>query len=171
MNTVLFLGVEKTLVGILSVQDSIRPTAKTVMELFKKEGIETLMLTGDDKITAENIGKELGIGSIQSNLLPEDKINAVTTLTSKGRKVAMIGDGINDAPALAAATVGIAMGVLGTEAAMEAADVVLVNDDLMKIARARAISKRAFRTIKENIFVGVGVVHVTGITLVLLHII
>ena len=102
--------------------------------------------------------------------MPEDKIRIVKELQGKGEKVAMVGDGINDAPALVQANIGIAMGAMGTEAAMEAADIVLMQDKLEKIARARAISKRAFKTIKENIFVGVGVVHVIGITLVLMRV-
>lgn len=129
------------------------------------------MLTGDNPETARHVAEKVGITEFKADLLPEDKINAIKEMQAGGTKVAMVGDGINDAPALTQANVGIAMGAMGTEAAMEAADIVLMQDNLEKIARARAISKRAFRTIKENIFVGVGVVHVIGITLVLLRII
>ena len=114
---------------------------------------------------------KLSITDVRSNLLPEDKIRIIEDMQKRGMHVAMVGDGVNDAPALAEATVGIAMGAIGTEAAMEAAEVVLMNDDLTKITQARAISKKAYRTIQENIIVGVGVVHVTGIILVLLKII
>jgi magnesium-transporting ATPase (P-type) len=100
------------------------------------------------------------INSYRANLLPEDKIKIIKELQGREGKVAMVGDGINDAPALVQANIGIAMGAMGTEAAMEVADIVLMQDKLEKIARARAISKRAFKTIKENIIVGVGVVHI-----------
>jgi Cd2+/Zn2+-exporting ATPase len=129
------------------------------------------MLTGDNPETAKYVSNQIGITDYRANLLPEDKINIIKELQKDGSKVAMVGDGINDAPALVQANIGIAMGAMGTETAMEAADIVLMQDKLEKIAKARAISKRAYRTIRENIFVGVGVVHVIGITLVLLKII
>ena len=129
------------------------------------------MLTGDNPETAKHVSEQIGITDYRANLLPEDKINIIKELQKDKSKVAMVGDGINDAPALVQANIGIAMGAMGTEAAMEAADIVLMQDKLEKIARARAISKRAFKTIKENIIVGVGVVHITGIILVLLKII
>ena len=128
------------------------------------------MLTGDNPETAKHVSEQVGIKDFRANLLPEDKIKIVKEFQGKGDKVAMVGDGINDAPALVQANIGIAMGAMGTEAAMEAADIVLMQDKLEKIARARAIAKRSFRTIKENIIVGVGVVHVIGITLVLMGI-
>ena len=140
---------------------------------LKNSGIKNIvLLTGDNPETAQHVAREVGITDYRANLLPEDKIRAIMDL-QKGAsvKVAMVGDGINDAPALAQANIGIAMGAVGTQAAMEAADIVLMEDKLEKIARTRAISKRAYRTIKENIIVGVGVVHVTGIILVLLRII
>jgi Cd2+/Zn2+-exporting ATPase len=142
-----------------------------MIEGLRKSGVKNIvMLTGDNPETAKHVSEQVGITDFSANLLPEDKIKIVKELQDKGEKVAMVGDGINDAPALVQANIGIAMGAMGTEAAMEAADIVLMQDKLEKIARVRAISKRAFRTIKENIIVGVGVVHVIGITLVLMRI-
>jgi Zn2+/Cd2+-exporting ATPase len=137
---------------------------------LKASGIEKIvMLTGDNAATARRIGAELGVDQIEADLLPDAKVDAIKRLQAGGRLVAMIGDGINDAPALAVADVGIAMGVAGTQAAIEAADVALMTDDIGKIADVRAIARRAYRTIQENLFVGVGVVHVLGITAALLR--
>ena len=126
------------------------------------------MLTGDNAATAKAVSNDLGIDEIRSDLMPEDKVAAIVEMQKQGHHVAMVGDGINDAPALAQADVGIAMGGGGTQAALEAADIVLMTDDLSKIAGARAIARRAYRTIQENLFVGVGVVHVLGITAALM---
>jgi heavy metal translocating P-type ATPase len=170
-DTAIFLAVDKKLAGIFYVSDAVRDGAKEMIEGLRKSGIKNIvMLTGDNPETAKHVSEQVGITDFRANLLPEDKIRIVKELQGSGAKVAMVGDGINDAPALVQANIGIAMGAMGTEAAMEAADIVLMQDKLEKIARARAISKRAFRTIKENIIVGVGVVHVIGITLVLLKI-
>lgn len=169
--TAVFLSVDSRLIGIFYITDAIRPGAKEMISELKNKGIrEIIMLTGDNEQTAKHVCSELGIDTFRANLLPEDKIKIIKELQAKGEKVAMVGDGINDAPALVQANIGIAMGAMGTQAAMEAADIVLMEDKLEKIARARAISNRAFRTIKENIIVGVGVVHVVGIVLVLLKI-
>ncbi len=170
--TAVYLAVDKKLAGILYVSDAIRAGAKEMVDGLRKSGITNIiMLTGDNEITAKHVANLVGISDFRANLLPEDKIRIVKELQLQGAKIAMVGDGINDAPALVQANIGIAMGAMGTEAAMEAADIVLMQDKLEKIERARVISKRAFRTIKENIIVGVGVVHILGITLVLLKII
>ncbi len=171
-DTAIYLSLENKLSGIIYISDAIRKGAKEMIEGLKQSGIKNIvMLTGDNPETAKHVANQIGITDFRANLLPEDKIKIIKELQGQGAKVAMVGDGINDAPALVQANIGIAMGAMGTEAAMEAADVVLMQDKLEKIARARAISKRAFKTIKENIFVGVGVVHVIGITLVLLKVI
>ena len=170
-DTAIYLAVDNTLAGILYVSDSIRLGAKEMITGLRKSGVTNIvMLTGDNEVTAKHVSDQIGIMDYRANLLPEDKIRIVKEMQSQGAKIAMVGDGINDAPALVQANIGIAMGAMGTEAAMEAADIVLMQDKLEKIERARVISKRAYRTIKENIIVGVGVVHVIGIILVLLKI-
>lgn len=170
-DTAIFLSVNNKAAAVFYVSDTIRPGAKEMVDGLKKSGVTNIvMLTGDNEETAKIVSAAVGITSFKANLLPEDKINAIKQLQAEGNKVAMVGDGINDAPALVQANIGIAMGGVGTQAAMEAADIVLMEDKLEKISRAKAISQRAFRTIKENIIVGVGVVHVTGIVLVLLHV-
>lgn len=171
-DTLLYLSIDNSLAGIFHASDSIREGAKEMITGLRESGISKIvMLTGDNPETAKHVADQIGISDYRANLLPEDKINIIKELQKDGSKVAMVGDGINDAPALVQANIGIAMGAMGTEAAMEAADIVLMQDKLEKIALARVISKKAYRTIKENIFVGVGVVHVAGITLVLLKII
>ncbi len=171
-DSAIYLSADGKLAGVFYISDAIREGAKEMVVGLRKSGVtHIIMLTGDNPETAKHVSEQVGITEFRANLLPEDKIIAIKELQAKGAKVAMVGDGINDAPALAQANIGIAMGAAGTEAAMEAADIVLMQDKLEKIARARAISRRAFRTIKENIIVGVGVVHVIGITLVLLRII
>ena len=170
-DTAVYLAANNKLAGVFYISDAIREGAKDMIVGLRNSGIKNIvMLTGDNPETAKYISEQIGITDFRANLLPEDKINIIKELQKDGSKVAMVGDGINDAPALVQANIGIAMGAVGTEAAMEAADIVLMQDRLEKIARARAISKRAFRTIKENIIVGVGVVHITGIILVLLRI-
>ncbi len=171
-DTAIYLAADNKLAGIFYVSDTIRAGAKEMITELKNSGVKNIiLLTGDNPETALYVAKETGITDYRANLLPEDKINIIKELQKDGTKVAMVGDGINDAPALVQANIGIAMGTAGTQAAMEAADIVLMEDKLEKIARTRAISKKAYRTIKENIIVGVGVVHVTGIILVLLKII
>ncbi len=172
VDTVVYVSVDGTVKGHFHITSTVRPGARAAIESLRASGVKRiLMLTGDHADAAKKIANELSITEIQADLLPQDKIRIVDELQRDGHLVAMVGDGVNDAPALAAASVGVAMGAIGTGSAMEAADIVLVNDDLSKLAHARAISRRAYRTIKENIFVGVGVVHVVGIILVLTRVI
>jgi len=170
--TVVFVAWGGRALGVLHLADPIRPDAKAALARLKASGIERIvMLTGDNDATARRIGAELGVDEVQAGLLPDEKVDAIKRLQTGGVLVAMVGDGINDAPALATADVGIAMGVAGTQAAIEAADVALMTDDIGRIADARAIARRAYRTIQQNLFVGVGVVHVLGITAALLKLI
>ena len=147
----------------------LRPGARQALAELKASGVKRIvMLTGDNASTARAIASELGIDEVHADLMPEGKVSAITQLQAQGHRVAMVGDGINDAPALAKANVGIAMGGGGTQTVLEAADIALITDDLGKIAAARAIARRADRTVQENLFVGVGVVHALGITAALL---
>ncbi len=167
--TTIYVAVDGRFVGTLDLADPLRPGAKETLARLKATGVKrVIMLTGDSDRIAQQVSKELGVDEVQADLLPEDKVNAIVALQKQGHSVAMIGDGVNDAPALARAQVGIAMGARGTQAAIEAADVALMTDDLSKIVFARALAKRAYRTIQENLYVGVGVVHVLGITAALL---
>ncbi len=167
--TPVHVAVDGKFAGVIFIADALRPGAKEALAELKATGVKKIvMLTGDNAATAQAIASGLGVDEVRADLLPEDKVTAIAQLQKQGFKVAMIGDGINDAPALARADVGIAMGGGGTQAALEAADVALMTDDLSKIVSARAIARKAYRTIQENLYVGVGVVHVLGITAALL---
>ncbi len=167
--TPLHVAVDGQFAGVIFIADTLRPGAREALASLRKTGVKRIiMLTGDNAATAQAVAGELGVDEVFSDLMPEDKVAAIAALQKQGHRVAMVGDGINDAPALARADVGIAMGGGGTQAALEAADIVLMTDDLAKIAGARAIARRAYRTVQENLFVGVGVVHVLGITAALL---
>lgn len=144
--------------GMIALQDAIRPQARETIAKLKELGVEVVMLTGDQRLTAEAIAREAGIDQVYAGLLPEDKLNIVKTLKEKYTHVAMVGDGINDAPALAAASVGIAMGAAGSDAALETADLVLMNDDLDKIKEAIVLGRRTTRIIKQNIAFAVTVI-------------
>jgi len=136
---------------VTGVADPIKDSTKEALALLKKEHVEVVMLTGDNRTTAEAIGKRLGIVNIHAEVLPEDKNRIVKELKSEGKIVAMAGDGINDAPALAQADIGIAMGT-GTDIAMESAGVTLVKGDLRGIARARKLSRATMKNIRQNLF-------------------
>lgn len=165
----IYVAVDGRSVGIMELADQIRPGAKDSIARLKATGIQkVVMLTGDSERVAARVAAELGVDQVEADLLPEQKVDAIARLQTQGFRLAMVGDGINDAPALARADVGIAMGARGTQAALEAADIALMTDDLGKIVLARELARRSYRTIQENLFVGVGVVHVLGITAALL---
>ncbi|OYZ08662.1 MAG: hypothetical protein B7Y36_15975 [Novosphingobium sp. 28-62-57] len=167
--TPVHVAVDGKLVGVIFIADTLRPGAREALAALRESGVKRIvMLTGDNAATANAIAADLGVDEIKADLMPEDKVSAITELQRQGYRVAMIGDGVNDAPALARAEVGIAMGGGGTQAALEAADIALMTDDLGKIVVARNIARRAYRTIQENLWVGVGVVHVLGITAALM---
>lgn len=147
--TVVVLADGKEIIGIITIQDSLKESAKEAVKALRKMGIEVFMITGDNKATAEAIGREAGIENVISEVLPEDKEIEVKKLQKMGKIVAMIGDGINDAPALASADVGIAMGT-GTDVAMETAGVTLINKDLNTVVGAINLSRKTMRTIKLN---------------------
>ena len=167
--TPVHVAVDGRLAGVIFIADTLRSGAKEALIALKSSGVKrVVMLTGDNAATAQVVAAALGIDEVHADLMPEDKVAAIAELQRQGHRVAMVGDGVNDAPALAKADVGIAMGGGGTQAALEAADIALMTDDLNKIVAARAIARRAYRTVQENLFVGVGVVHVLGITAALL---
>ncbi|HEX5464625.1 MAG TPA: HAD-IC family P-type ATPase, partial [Burkholderiales bacterium] len=149
--TVMLVAVDGKPAGLVSVADPIKASTPEAVRILRQEGLRIVMLTGDNRATAEAIGRELGIDEIHAEVLPQDKYEIVKRLQSEGRIVAMAGDGINDAPALAQAQVGIAMGS-GTDVAMESARVVLVKGDLRSIAKARQLSHKTMRNIRQNLF-------------------
>jgi Cd2+/Zn2+-exporting ATPase len=150
--TVMVVGGQNEIFGLVAVSDKVRENAAATLSMLRKEGIKKIvMLTGDNKETAGEVSGKLGIDEFQAGLLPEDKLKAINELTVKYGKVGMIGDGINDAPALAAATLGIAMGGVGSDTALETAGITLMNDDLSKLPYAIRLSRRALNIIKQNI--------------------
>ncbi|EOP54904.1 heavy metal translocating P-type ATPase [Bacillus cereus VD136] len=151
--TVVLIGTNHTILGMISVADSIRSTTYQTIQELKRTGIrETVMLTGDNEGTANHIAQKAKVDRYFANLLPEDKVRSVKHLQSEGKTVAMIGDGINDAPALATANLGIAMGGAGTDTAMETADIVLMADNLEKLPYTMKLSRKALHIIKQNIW-------------------
>jgi Cu+-exporting ATPase len=149
--TVMFVAIDGVLAGLLGVADPIKTTTPDAIRQLHAEGLRIVMLTGDSRTTAEAVARTLAIDEVLSEVLPDQKAATIARLQQRGRVVAMAGDGINDAPALAQAHVGIAMGT-GTDVAMQSADVTLVKGDLRAIVRARRLSRATMRNIKQNLF-------------------
>jgi Cu+-exporting ATPase len=153
--TTVFLAVDGRLAGIIAVGDPLKETTPTALKELKAEGLRLIMLTGDNRMTAEAIAAGLPIDEVIADVRPEQKVEVVSRLQREGRRVAMAGDGINDAPALAQADVGIAMGT-GTDIAMESAQVTLVKGDLRGVGRARQLSRATVRNIHGNLYFAFG---------------
>ncbi|CAM5209489.1 Cd(2+)-exporting ATPase OS=Ureibacillus acetophenoni OX=614649 GN=SAMN05877842_11578 PE=3 SV=1 [Ureibacillus acetophenoni] len=156
--TIMIVGTKTDILGFIAVADEVRDSSKVVIEKLHDLGIKkTVMLTGDNDLAARAIGAQVGVSEIQSELLPEDKLNSIKQLRSEYGRVAMVGDGVNDTPALAASTVGIAMGGAGTDTALETADVALMADDLEKLPFTIKLSRKALTIIKTNIAFAIGI--------------
>jgi Cu+-exporting ATPase len=149
--TVMLLSVDREVQGLLAVADRVKDTSRTAVQTMKAMGLEVYMITGDNRRTAEAIGREVGVDHVMAEVLPESKAQVVEQIRKQGKTVAMVGDGINDAPALVTADIGMAMGT-GTDIAMESADIILMNGDLMSVAAAIQLSQRTMRKIKQNLF-------------------
>jgi Cu+-exporting ATPase len=149
--TVIFVALDGRLAGFVAIADPVKATTPAALQALRAAGVHIVMLTGDGRTTAEAVGRELRIDEVVAEVFPEDKAKVVQRLQREGRVVAMAGDGVNDAPALAAAEVGIAMGT-GTDVAMESAGVTLLHGDLMGIVRARRLSRATMHNIRENLF-------------------
>jgi Cd2+/Zn2+-exporting ATPase len=150
--TVVWVAYAGEVLGIIAIADTIRPTAVATIKRLKQLGIEQIvMLTGDNQRTADSVAQQLNVDQVYAELLPEDKVNVIRRLQRQYQTVAMVGDGINDAPALAQASVGIAMGAAGSDVALETADIVLMADRLEKLEQAISLGRRSQRIVKQNI--------------------
>ena len=151
----MFVSIDAELAGLIAVADPIKRTTARAVEQLHAEGLRLIMLTGDDRSTAESVARTLGIDEVIANVLPQDKDAVIDRLKQEGRTVAMAGDGVNDAPALARADIGIAMGT-GADVAVESAGVTLVGGDLLGLVRARRLSKAVTRNIRQNLWFAFG---------------
>ena len=149
--TVMVLGTDQKILFLIAVADEIRESSPEVISKLNNIGIETVMLTGDNEKAATEIGQQIGVSDIQADLLPEDKLKFINELRKNNKSVGMVGDGVNDAPALAASTIGVAMGGAGTDTALETADIALMSDDLRQLPYTIKLSRKALTIIKQNI--------------------
>jgi Cu2+-exporting ATPase len=153
--TVSYLSENSNAIGYIVISDKIKESSKEAIHNLQREGLQIFMFTGDNEETAKAVSKALNLDGYQSQMLPGDKLEEIKKLQSQGKKVAMAGDGINDAPALAQADIGIAMGT-GTDVAIESAGITLVKGDLKGIAKARSLSQHVIRNVKQNLFFALG---------------
>jgi Cd2+/Zn2+-exporting ATPase len=155
--TVILVAHNRQVVGMLVLEDTLRPEAGQVIRRLKKLGIRTVLVTGDNSVTAERIAGELGISEVHAEVLPAQKVEIVKQLQAQGMNVAFVGDGVNDGPALATANVGVAMGLGGTDVAIETAEIALLSDDLTKLPHLLSLSRQAMRAIKQNLIFSLSV--------------
>ena len=148
--TAIYVAIDGRAAGVIAIADPVKPSAKAALQALRQDGVRLVMLTGDNPTTARAVAKSLGIDEVEAGVLPERKSEVVQRLRQEGRRVAMVGDGVNDAPALAAADVGIAMGG-GTDVAIESAGLTLLTGDLMGLVRARRLSVATMRNIRQNL--------------------
>ena len=146
------------LCGRVLLRDDVRPEARGLIEALRRRGLRTLVLTGDRKTAADQLAKDLALDEIRAELKPDDKLTIISEFTVRGEKIAMIGDGVNDSPSIAAAHVGVAMGARGSDAALEQADVVLMHDKLENFLSAFELSRRARTIIRQNLAISLGVI-------------
>jgi Cd2+/Zn2+-exporting ATPase len=147
---------DQKVLGLLAVADTVRPSSVEAVRRLHALGLRCAMLTGDNDITAASIARSVGIDEVRANLLPEEKIGAIAELQKEHGSMGMVGDGVNDVPALAHATIGFALGAASTDVALETADVTLMDDDLRKLPEFIELSRRTIRVLKENIWIALG---------------
>lgn len=155
--TVILVAQDGQVAGLLVLEDALRPEAKAVVARLKRLGIRTVLVTGDNELTAKRIADEVGLHEVYAEVLPQQKVEIVQRLQAEGQQVAFVGDGVNDGPALATANVGVAMGLGGTDVAIETAEIALLSDDLAKLPHLLTLSRRAMRAIKQNLVFSLGI--------------
>src|SRR5699024_6010854 len=157
--TPMIVAVDQQVIGIIAVADKVREHAPEMIARLHRAGVEkVVMLTGDTRLVAEAVGKATGIDEVHASLLPEDKLDAITELQRQGHTIAMVGDGVNDAPALATANIGVAMGAAGSAVAVETADIALMGDNLLKLPEAISLAKRTNSVMRQNIVIALATV-------------